>query len=179
VEERMIFAGFGGQGVLFAGKLLAYAGMVGDKNVTWIPSYGPEMRGGTANCSVIISDNRIGSPTVDKPTLTVVMNGASFDKFVGEVESGGFLFINSSIVDRIPERDDINIVEITANKLANDNFNSVKLANMVIIGSVLAKINIVDKELVFRALEEMVGRKRPEMVEVNKKAIELGMKAAR
>ncbi|MBZ4687385.1 MAG: 2-oxoglutarate ferredoxin oxidoreductase subunit gamma [Clostridia bacterium] len=175
MEEKMVFAGFGGQGVLFMGKLLAHAGMLAGKNVTWIPSYGPEMRGGTANCSVIISDNRIGSPTVDEPTIAVVMNGASFDKFVDKVKPDGDLFVNSSIVDRTTDRNDINIIKINANDLAYDNFQTSKLANVIVLGHLLAKKNILNKEIIFKAIDEMVGEKRPEMVEINKRAIELGM----
>jgi 2-oxoglutarate ferredoxin oxidoreductase subunit gamma len=177
MEHRLIFAGFGGQGVLFAGKLLAHAGMLDDKYVTWIPSYGPEMRGGTANCAVVISDKRIGSPVVDKPDLAVVMNKASFDKFHPKVKSGGSLIINTSIVKDEKYRDDINVIEVPANDLAEE-CGSIKVANMIIVGSVNAGLNLLPIEKIFEALEDEVGNKRPELLPVNKDAVKMGMKLA-
>ncbi len=175
MEHRLIFAGFGGQGVLFTGKLLAHAGMLDDKFVTWIPSYGPEMRGGTANCAVVISDKRIGSPVVDKPDLAVVMNKASFDKFHPRIKIGGTLIINTSIIKDEKYRDDINVVEVPANDMAEE-CGSVKAANMIIAGSVNASLRLLPVEKVFEALENEVGKKRPELLPVNKEAIQMGMK---
>src|SRR5574344_1516367 len=115
--KNIILAGFGGQGVLFAGKVLAYAGLCDNKNVSWLPSYGPEMRGGTANCSVVVSDKAIASPLVDQADVVIAMNRPSLDKFESHVKPGGTLVINSSIIDRKAERSDINVVYCDANKI--------------------------------------------------------------
>ena len=118
---RMLFAGFGGQGILFAGKFLAYKGLIEGKQVSWLPSYGPEMRGGTANCSVIISDEPIGSPIVDKPDVLVAMNIPSLEKYENEVVSGGKIFVDSTMIDKKVDRTDVDVYYIPATKMANDN----------------------------------------------------------
>ena len=138
METSIVISGFGGQGVLFTGQLLAYAGMDNDKHVTWIPSYGPEMRGGTANCTVIVSDDPVGSPLVAEPDVAVVLNLPSFEKYEGLVKPGGLLVVNSSIVDAKAERKDIDVVAVPANQIAED-LGSVKMMNMAALGALLAK----------------------------------------
>lgn len=173
METRMLFAGFGGQGLLFMGKVLAYTGMLLDKQVTWIPSYGPEMRGGTANCSVIISDEEIASPIVNRPDILVAMNQPSLDKFGAAVKSGGLIIVNSSIVKNVPDYSGCKVIEVPANELAHD-LGSVKIANMVILGTLLKEMGVVTKEDVYNALAEIVPAGREKILEMNKKAVETG-----
>ncbi|MFZ5754914.1 MAG: 2-oxoacid:acceptor oxidoreductase family protein, partial [Bacillota bacterium] len=135
---QIILAGFGGQGIMFLGQLLSYAAIEENKNTTWIPSYGPEMRGGTANCSVVISDKRVSSPVVSRPNLLVVMNQPSLHKFQNTVRPRGYLFINSSLVAEEVSRNDINVVKIPANDLANE-LGFAKIANMVVLGAIIGK----------------------------------------
>ena len=137
---RILFAGFGGQGILFAGKFLAYKGLIENKEVSWLPSYGPEMRGGTANCSVIISDEPIGSPIVSDPDVLVVMNLPSLDKYEDSVVSGGKIFVDSSLVDRKVKRDDVDVYYIPATKIAEEN-GIPTLANMIITGKVIKELD--------------------------------------
>lgn len=153
METSIIIAGFGGQGVLFAGQLLAYAGMDYGRHVTWIPSYGPEMRGGTAHCIVIISDEPIGAPVVTRPDIALVFNQPSLEKYEAAVAPGGLLVVNSSIVPTEVERSDIEVVYIPANTIAEE-AGSVKMLNMAMLGAMLARRPI----LPFRAIEEaLVG----------------------
>ncbi len=170
----MLFAGFGGQGLLFMGKVLAYAGMLIDKQVTWIPSYGPEMRGGTANCSVIISDEEIASPLVNRPDILVAMNQPSLDKFVSDVKDGGLIIVNSSIIKDVPELPNCEVIQVPANDLAME-LGNVKSANMVVMGVLLQKLTDISKEDVFNALAEIVPAGREKILELNKKAIEIGL----
>ncbi|MBQ5890848.1 MAG: 2-oxoacid:acceptor oxidoreductase family protein, partial [Clostridia bacterium] len=137
---QYLFAGFGGQGILFSGKLLAYKGLTDGKNVSWLPSYGPEMRGGTASCSVIISDDAVGSPIVSKPDVLIAMNLPSLDKYEDTVVSGGMIFVDSSLIERKVKRDDVKVFYIPATKLASDN-GIAKLANIILMGKVLAETN--------------------------------------
>ncbi|MCK4257674.1 MAG: 2-oxoacid:acceptor oxidoreductase family protein [Halanaerobiales bacterium] len=174
METRMLFAGFGGQGLLFMGKVLAYAGMLIDKQVTWIPSYGPEMRGGTANCSVIISDEEIASPLVNRPDILVAMNQPSLDKFVSDVKDGGLIIVNSSIIKDVPELPNCEVIQVPANDLAME-LGNVKSANMVVMGVLLQKLTDISKEDVFNALAEIVPAGREKILELNKKAIEIGL----
>lgn len=169
-SQEIIFAGFGGQGILSMGKFLAYAGMDANMNVSWLPSYGPEMRGGTANCSVILSDDQVGSPIVTMPTSVVVMNRPSLDKFEKELVKGGLLIIDSDLVDREPVRDDIEIIKIPAQTEAA-NIGSKQIANMVLLGALVAKTNIVTMEVLLQSLREH-GKEK--FFEVNKKALEIG-----
>jgi len=153
VDERVICAGFGGQGVMSMGQLLTYAGMLEGKNVSWLPSYGPEMRGGTANCTVMISDNPIGSPLIDKNgTAAIVMNLPSLFKFEGDMEKGGKLLINSSLIDRKATRDDIDVYYIPANDIAVELGNG-KVANIVMLGAFIELTGAVKKESVIEALK--------------------------
>ncbi len=170
----MIFAGFGGQGLLFMGKVLAYTGMLLDKQVTWIPSYGPEMRGGTANCSVIISDEEIASPIVNRPDILVAMNKPSLDKFGSDVKDGGIIFVNTSIIKDVPEFKNCEVIEIPANDLAME-IGNVKSANMIVLGALLQKLNTITIEDVLKALTEIVPAGREKILELNKKAIEKGL----
>jgi 2-oxoglutarate ferredoxin oxidoreductase subunit gamma len=172
---RLILAGFGGQGVLFMGKVLAQAGMVAGKNVSWIPSYGPEMRGGTANCSVVISENKIGSPTVAKPDVAVVMNTASYERFVNTVQPGGTLYINSSIVvenPEIPSREDIRIVRVPVNDMAHE-LGKDQVANIIMLGVIQTLTPVVPNEVFEQVMQELTGKK-PEMAELNARALKVG-----
>jgi 2-oxoglutarate ferredoxin oxidoreductase subunit gamma len=170
-----IFAGFGGQGVMLMGQLLAYSGMYEGKNTTYVPSYGPEMRGGTANCSVVVSDELIGSPVISEPSIVVAMNRPSMEKFEGMLKPGGTLFYNSSLIDVQPKRTDIKIVAIPANEIATEIGNS-RVANMVVIGAILKSTEIVNIETIMKVLQEKVltGKKK-DLVGVNRTAIEKGM----
>jgi len=170
--HEMIMAGFGGQGVMLMGQLLTYAGMLDNKQVSWIPSYGPEMRGGTANCSVIISDEPIGSPIVTEPTLVVAMNLPSMDKFESALQPGGVLIVNSSLIKREAKRDDIKVIKVPANDMAAD-LGNIKTANMVIVGVLIGATGIVPEETVLKAIAKMFAQK-PELLEINKQAIQRG-----
>lgn len=171
--EEMIMAGFGGQGVMLMGKLLCYAGMKEDKEVSWMPSYGPEMRGGTANCTVIISDEMIASPVVSKPSTVIVMNRPSLDKFEPQIKEGGNLFINTSLIDKEPERDDINVIKVAANGIANELGNT-KVANMVMLGAVVTKLGLVEFEALLDALESVLPEHRHNLLSLNEQALDKG-----
>ncbi len=168
--EQNLFAGFGGQGVLLMGQLLAYAGMLEDKYVSWLPAYGPEMRGGTANCSVNISDEPIGSPVVSKATTVVAMNRPSLDKFEEAVQPGGYLFINSSIIDRKAVRDDIKTYYVPCNKIAEELGNP-RVANMVMLGAYIGKTKCVEIDHVLDALLYKLGEKKKDLIPLNKEAL--------
>ena len=147
-EEKIIMAGFGGQGVMSMGQLLTYAGMIEEKNVSWLPSYGPEMRGGTANCAVIVSDKQVGSPIITSDaTAAIVMNLPSLDKFEADVNKGGNLLVNSSLIEKKASREDLNVFYIKANEIANELGNA-KVANMVMLGAYLEITKVVKVESV-------------------------------
>jgi 2-oxoglutarate ferredoxin oxidoreductase subunit gamma len=169
-----LIAGSGGQGILFLGKLLAYGAMLEGKNVTWFPSYGAEMRGGTANCTVIISDNLIGSPIVSEPDLIVVMNEASKNKFEGRLKKGGLLLVDSSLSDLTSKRKDIRIVGVPASDVAAS-IGDAKYANMVLMGALISEEDLVGKEYIFEALEQLTPPHRKRGIEINKEAIGKGM----
>ena len=173
MTERYLIAGFGGQGVLFAGKLLVSIGLLRGKQVSWLPSYGPEMRGGTANCSVVIGDEPVSSPIVDRPDILAAMNLPSLDKYEGAVTPGGWIFIDSSLADRRAAREDVHAVYVPATRLAAENGMS-GLANMILLGSLLEKRNAFDEGLIRDALNSAVSAKRPELYEMNLKALRLG-----
>ena len=173
MHKEFIIAGFGGQGILFTGKLLAYTGMKHDYTVSWLPSYGPEMRGGTANCSVIVSSDMIGSPLVTEATDAIIMNGPSFDKFEGMVAAGGTLFYDSTLVSNKHNRTDITYVGIPATQIATD-MNKRNLANMVLIGKVIDETKLYTFEQVFEALTGLVPKSKPQLFDFNKSAIEVG-----
>ena len=176
MTEQIIFAGFGGQGVLSMGMLLTYAGMLEGKNVTWLPSYGPEMRGGTANCNVILSDDIIGSPIITSATAAVVMNRPSLDKFENKVEKGGLLLINSSLIQDKSKRTDIGVVYVHANEIATELENE-KVANMVMLGAYLAKAGIMDPERILEALPKVLGESKAKFIPMNREALARGAKA--
>jgi len=170
---QILIAGFGGQGILFSGKFLAYKGLMEDKNVSWLPSYGPEMRGGTASCSVIISDTPVGSPIVSNPDVLVAMNLPSLDKYEDSVVPGGTIFVESSLIEREVKREDVNVVYIPATKLASENKIDT-LANMIMTGKLLETLGMYTDEGVRAALSKVVSAKRADMLEVNIGALELG-----
>ena len=170
---KILIAGFGGQGVLFAGKALAYTGLKNGMEVSWLPSYGPEMRGGTANCSVTLSDTPIGSPIVDKPDVLIAMNLPSLEKFYNDTEKDGFVIYDSSLITKAENREDITTVGIPATKLASDNALE-GLANMIIMGKVIKETNVLTLDQIKSSLAQMVPAKKAELLEKNVKAIELG-----
>ncbi len=171
--KQFLFAGFGGQGILFAGKFMAYKGLIDNKQVSWLPSYGPEMRGGTASCGVIISDEPVGSPIVSQPDVLIAMNLPSLDKYESSVVSGGMIFLDSTLIERKVERDDVKVFYIPATKLANDN-KMPTLANMIIIGKVLSELDDFAKESVDAALSKVISAKRADMAEINRRAMQIG-----
>ncbi len=170
---KFLFSGFGGQGILFAGKFVAYKGLTEDKEVSWLPSYGPEMRGGTASCSVIVSDTIVGSPIVSAPDVLVAMNLPSFDKYEGAVAAGGMAFVDSTLVERKAIRDDIKTFYIPATAMASEN-GFPTLANMIIIGKVLAELGQFDPDTLRATLKKVISAKHADMLEVNMKAMTLG-----
>ena len=170
---QILSAGFGGQGVLFAGKFLAYKGLIADKQVSWLPSYGPEMRGGTANCSVIISDTPVGSPIVDKPDVLMVMNLPSLDKYENAVNKGGKIFVDSSFIERKVERNDVDAYYIPATKMAAE-AGVPTLANMILLGKLLKETKVLDFEGLDGVFKKIVSAKRADLIEANLKALELG-----
>ena len=176
-STSILLAGFGGQGVLFAGKFLAYKGMVQGKQLSWLPSYGPEMRGGTANCSVILSDTPVGSPIITHPDVLVAMNLPSLQKFEGTVVPGGKIFVDSALIDAKVERTDVEVFYIPATQMAKDNEIST-LANMIIMGHLLQH----NPELSFEGTEETVNKlvppKKAALIELNMKALTLGKEYA-
>lgn len=173
MEERITIAGFGGQGVMAIGQLLTYAGMIENKNVSWLPSYGPEMRGGTANCSVVISSEDVGSPVVVDATAAIVMNKPSLDKFEPTVVEGGKLFINSSLIDRKSDRDDIEVYYIPANEIA-DEIGNMRVANMVMLGAYIEASKIVSLESVLQGFTKVFGEDKAHLLPLNKQALEKG-----
>ena len=178
MEKTFIFAGFGGQGRLLIGKFMAMSCMLDGKHVSWLPSYGPEMRGGTANCSVIVSDEPVASPLVDKADIIVAMNRPSLDKFEEHVKPGGVLVINSSIIDRKAVRDDITVVYCDANGLAAQ-VGHPKGANVAILGAVMAKADVTSLDSMMEAIRIELGEKKARFLEGNKKALQAGMDACK
>ncbi len=170
---QYLFAGFGGQGILFTGKFLAYKGLTEGKEVSWLPSYGPEMRGGTASCSVILSDTPVGSPIVSNPDVLVAMNLPSLDKYEDSVVSGGTIFVDSALIERKVKRTDVTVYYIPATKLAGDNGMST-LANMIIMGKILKELGGYNEESVNAALGKVISAKRADMLSVNQKAMQIG-----
>ncbi len=174
MTTEIILAGFGGQGILFAGKVLAYCALIDGKEISWLPSYGPEMRGGTANCAVCISDEPIGSPVVSNPDYLIAMNGPSYKKFIDAVKPGGLVLLDNSIVDEVCDRKDVTEVSIPATDLATDaGLNGA--ANMVLLGRMLAETNLFSMDTVQKAMEKCIPPKRAHLIKANLKAIELGM----
>jgi 2-oxoglutarate ferredoxin oxidoreductase subunit gamma len=170
-----IFAGFGGQGVMLMGQLVAYSGMYEGKNVSWVPSYGPEMRGGTANCSVVVSEKTIGSPVFTEPSVLVAMNRPSLEKFEAILQPGGLLFYNSSLIDIRPKRTDITVLAIPANDLATELGNS-RVANMVVMGAIIKKTGIINLDTAMDVLKaKVLTGKKEKLIPINRAALEKGM----
>lgn len=178
MQTEIIFAGFGGQGILFAGQLLAYAAMDAGLEVTWIPSYGPEMRGGTANCTVVIADEEIGSPTVRNPKAALAFNLPSFDKYEKLVVPGGVFIANASLVNRGLQRTDLISVMIPANEIA-ETIGDRRLLNMVMLGALLEKLPVLPFEKIVQALKDHMPERHQHLLEGNIRALEEGMKFAR
>ena len=177
-DFHIVIAGFGGQGLLFSGKVLAYAGLLEGRELSWLPSYGPEMRGGTANCSVIVSDEDVGSPLVDMADVIVAMNLPSLLKFEDKVKPGGVLVVNQSLIDRKVERDDIQVVYCDANRIAEEVGNP-KGANVAILGAMLEKAPVTSVETMMEAIRIELGEKKARCLAGNKKALIAGMEPAR
>jgi len=173
MQNETIIAGFGGQGVLFTGKVMSYAALESDLEVTWFPSYGPEMRGGTANCTVVISDEEIGSPQVSRPRAAIVMNQPSLDKYESLVKPGGYLAVNTSLVNRAVERNDITIIEIPASELAEE-LGSIRYANIIILGSLCAKADFLDQKSLEKGLKKGLTGKKSALLETNLDALRSG-----
>ena len=168
-----VFAGFGGQGILFAGKVVAYAGLIEGRELSWLPSYGPEMRGGTANCSICLSDEPIGSPLVTNPNVLIAMNRPSLDKFVNEVEPGGTILLDSSLIDERVERDDVTVFYVPASKLAEE--NGLKgLANIILVGKLRKELAFCTEETLDKALQKCIPARKADMLGFNRKALEIG-----
>ncbi|MCL1867270.1 MAG: 2-oxoacid:acceptor oxidoreductase family protein [Oscillospiraceae bacterium] len=174
INSKFLIAGFGGQGILYVGKLLANIGLISEKEVTWMPSYGPAMRGGTCNCSVCISDKLIGSPVVTVPDVLVAMNSPSFDKFIGTVKKGGFAFVDSTLVE-VGDPDSYDGVvchAIPATDLAKTH-DLKGMANIILLGKLIKETSLADMNIIKKAVEK--STKKPALVEINLKSIELGM----
>jgi 2-oxoglutarate ferredoxin oxidoreductase subunit gamma len=171
--HKIIMAGFGGQGVMSMGQLLTYAGMMEGKNVSWFPSYGPEMRGGTANCSVVISEEPVASPVVTEATTVMALNLPSLDKFEQSVVSGGSLLINSSLISKQAKREDIKAYYIPANEIAEELGNT-RVANIVILGAFIELTKIVSVESIIESLRKVLGSSKEKLIPINKQALERG-----
>jgi len=178
MQTEFVFAGFGGQGVLFAGQILAYAGMDSGMEVTWMPSYGPEMRGGTANCQVIIADEEIGSPVTMRPRAAMAMNLPSFDKYEPAVVTDGVLVVNQSLVNRDFERKDVQGVMIPANEIAAE-LGSQRLTNMVMLGALLEKLPTLPLKAVEDALNDHLPERHRKLLPANLDALRRGAAFAR
>ena len=170
MQNETIIAGFGGQGVLFIGKVMSYAALENELEVTWFPSYGPEMRGGTANCTVIISDEEIGSPQVLNPRAAIVMNQPSLDKYEDLVIPGGYLIVNSSLVNRPVKRKDITSIEIPANELAEE-IGDKRYSNVILLGGLTAAVDFLDIESIEKGLKKSLPGKKETLFKINQVAL--------
>jgi 2-oxoglutarate ferredoxin oxidoreductase subunit gamma len=174
---EIVLAGFGGQGILFLGKMIALAGMLDGKEVSWIPSYGPEMRGGTANCSVVVSDRRIGTPVVSRPNVLVAMNRPSLEKFESKMQPGGHLFINKTLIEIPHTRQDITVTYLEMTGIAGELGNP-RLANIVALGGMVGRTGFVGREAVIKALNKELSGKKAALLDLNLKALDAGAQAA-
>lgn len=175
MERDLIAAGFGGQGIMMFGTLLAQGTTdATDKQVTYFPSYGAEMRGGTANCYVAISDDEIGAPVMDQVDDLVIFNGPSLERFIGKLKQGGTLFLNTSIVKSRPEREDIHIVEVPVTEMALEMGNS-KVLNIIMLGVYVGYTQVIEKEVILHAIKHKIGARRPQLVPLNNEAFEKGL----
>ena len=173
MTHQILIAGFGGQGVLFAGKFLAYKGMVEDKNISWLPSYGPEMRGGTANCSVVLSDMPVGSPIITTPDVLVAMNLPSLQKFVDTVAPGGKIFVDSTLIEAKVERTDVEVFYVPATQMAKDAGFST-LANMILMGKVIKETGAVRFDNNLETLKSFIPAKKEKLIDINCQALQAG-----
>jgi len=173
MQNETIIAGFGGQGVLFTGKVMAYAALESDLEVTWFPSYGPEMRGGTANCTVVISDEEIGSPQVKQPQAAIVMNQPSLDKYEDLVKPGGFLAVNSSLMNRSVKREDVTVIEIPASEIAEE-LGNIRFANIIILGALADKADFLDMKSIEKAIAKGLKGKKSNLIDANLDALKKG-----
>ncbi|MBR0508696.1 MAG: 2-oxoacid:acceptor oxidoreductase family protein [Clostridia bacterium] len=173
MTTQILIAGFGGQGVLFAGKFLAYKGLLEDRQLSWLPSYGPEMRGGTANCSVILSDDPVGSPIVSKPDVLIAMNLPSLDKYENDVVPGGEIYVDSTLIARKVARTDVKVYYVPSTQLAKD-IGAPTLANMVMVGKLLKENAAVSYDNLEAALKKVVSARHQDLMEINLKAINTG-----
>ncbi len=178
MQTEIIFSGFGGQGVLFTGQLLSYAAADGGKYVTWFPSYGPEMRGGTANCTVIIADEEIGSPMVRNPHCAIVMNLPSLDKYEPLIVPDGILVVNTSMTNREVVRKDLNVISVKANEIA-ESLGDIRMTNMILLGALLERNPIVTLDAVKKALEEHLLKGKKQLLAHNFKALDTGARSAK
>lgn len=178
ITTEVIISGFGGQGTLFAGQVLAYAGMDSGKHVTWIPSYGPEMRGGKVRCTVVVSDEEIGSPIVRRPGSAIVFNIPSMEAYGPAIKPGGALIVNSSLIDIISERDDITALYIPATEMATD-MGNVRVANMILLGAWAAVTGVVSPDQLAQALSDHLPENKQKTVPINKDALYRGAEVAR
>jgi 2-oxoglutarate ferredoxin oxidoreductase subunit gamma len=172
-QVEIIIAGFGGQGILSSGKMIAQAGMIEGKNVSWVPSYGPEMRGGTSNCHVIVSENPVGSPILNECDVLIAMNGPSLEKFEKSVVPGGLIIVDSSLVENKSKRTDIEFVGIPATQMASD-MGNLTYAGIIILGKLLAKTEVVSNENFEAALKKILPKKKHHLIPEEMKALEMG-----
>ena len=173
MTTQILIAGFGGQGVLFAGKCLAYEGLFEEKQVSWLPSYGPEMRGGTASCGVILSDEPVGSPIVSNPDILLAMNLPSFDKYESQIVKGGKAIVDSTLIERKAERSDIDAYQIPSTKMAAE-AGVPTLANMIMLGKMIKESGVVSIDNAVEAMKKVVSAKRADLLEANVKALMAG-----
>ncbi|HAE15204.1 MAG TPA: 2-oxoacid:ferredoxin oxidoreductase subunit gamma [Erysipelotrichaceae bacterium] len=172
-DFEIVIAGFGGQGLLFTGKVLAYAGLLEGRELSWLPSYGPEMRGGTANCNVILSDTPVGSPIVQHPNVLMVMNAPSLDKYEADVAPGGTIFVDSSLIERKVNRDDVTVYYIPATRMAAEAGLS-GLANMILLGAMIRTTGCISEDTLPDALHKVIPERKAHLFDANMKAIEAG-----
>lgn len=172
-ENQIVIAGFGGQGLLFSGKVLAYAGLLEGRQLSWLPSYGPEMRGGTANCNVILSDREVGSPIVSHPDILMVMNNPSLDKYEDTVQPGGRIFVDSSLISRKVRRTDVEAFYIPATQMAMD-LGVPTLANMILLGALVKHTGCIRDDSLDAGLQKAIPPRKAELLSLNRKAIEAG-----
>ncbi len=173
---KMVLAGFGGQGILFAGKIIAHAAMLKNKKLSWLPSYGPEMRGGTANCHVIISDENVASPIITTPDILVAMNKPSLEKFENDVESGGYIFVDESLIDRKVKRDDVKAIYVDATKIA-EKIGNQKMANMVMLGKIIKETGLFSEDEIRDTFVHSLPASKQALVETNMKAVMAGFES--
>ena len=172
-HHEIVIAGFGGQGLLFIGKVLAYAGLVEQRQLSWLPSYGPEMRGGTANCNVILSDDPVGSPIVQHPNVLIVMNTPSLDKYEKAVVPGGKIFVDSTLISRKVERDDVDVYYVPATQMAKE-MELGNPANMILLGTVIRETACIKEETLEEALKHVIPARKMNLMGVNLKAVQAG-----